>query len=52
MTKLAIMGAMEEEIEPLLAHFDNINVIEFANNKSYSFLTFAKLNFKDLLNRF
>lgn len=35
MTKLAIMGAMEEEIEPLLAHFDNVNVVEFANNKYY-----------------
>jgi adenosylhomocysteine/aminodeoxyfutalosine nucleosidase len=35
MTKLAIMGAMEEEIEPLLAHFQNINVVEFANNKYY-----------------
>ena len=35
MTKLAIMGAMEEEIEPLLAHFENVNVIEFANNKYY-----------------
>ncbi|KAB7890117.1 5'-methylthioadenosine/adenosylhomocysteine nucleosidase [Poseidonibacter ostreae] len=35
MTKLAIMGAMEEEIEPLLAHFTNVNVVEFANNKYY-----------------
>jgi adenosylhomocysteine/aminodeoxyfutalosine nucleosidase len=35
MTKLAIMGAMEEEIEPLLAHFENIQVVEFANNKYY-----------------
>ena len=35
MTKLAIMGAMEEEIEPLLAHFENVNVIEYANNKFY-----------------
>lgn len=35
MTKLAIMGAMEEEIEPLLAHFKNVNVVEFANNKYY-----------------
>ncbi len=35
MTKLAIMGAMEEEIEPLLAHFENVNVVEFANNKYY-----------------
>ena len=35
MTKLAIMGAMEEEIEPLLAHFKDVNVVEFANNKYY-----------------
>jgi adenosylhomocysteine/aminodeoxyfutalosine nucleosidase len=35
MTKLAIMGAMEEEIEPLLAHFENVNVVEYANNKFY-----------------
>ena len=35
MTKLAIMGAMEEEIEPLLAHFKDVNIVEFANNKYY-----------------
>ncbi len=35
MTKLAIMGAMEEEIEPLLAYFDSVNIVEFANNKYY-----------------
>ena len=35
MTKLAIMGAMEEEIEPLLAYFDKVNVVEYANNKFY-----------------
>ena len=35
MTKLAIMGAMEEEIEPLLAYFNNVQVIEFAKNKYY-----------------
>ena len=35
MTKLAIMGAMQEEIEPLLAYFDKINVVEYANNKYY-----------------
>ncbi len=35
MTKLAIMGAMEEEIEPLLAHFKDVNTVEFANNKYY-----------------
>lgn len=33
--KLAIMGAMEEEIEPLLEYFENVNVVEFANNKYY-----------------
>ncbi len=42
MTKLAIMGAMEEEIEPLLAHFDSVNVVEFANNKYY------EVNYKGL----
>lgn len=35
MTKLAIMGAMEEEIEPLLSYFENVNTVEFANNKYY-----------------
>ena len=35
MTKLAIMGAMEEEIEPLFAYFDKVNVVEYANNKYY-----------------
>ncbi len=35
MKKLAIMGAMEEEIEPLLAHFENIKVTEFAKNRYY-----------------
>lgn len=42
MTKLAIMGAMEEEIEPLLAHFDNVNKVEFANN------TYYEVNYKGL----
>jgi adenosylhomocysteine/aminodeoxyfutalosine nucleosidase len=42
MTKLAIMGAMEEEIEPLLAYFKSVNVVEFANNKYY------EVNFKGL----
>jgi len=42
MTKLAIMGAMEEEIEPLLAHFENVNVVEFADNKYY------EVNYKGL----
>ena len=35
MTKLAIMGAMQEEVEPLLANFENINIVEYANNKFY-----------------
>lgn len=35
MTKLAIMGAMEEEIEPLLAYFENVKTVEFANNTYY-----------------
>jgi len=42
MTKLAIMGAMEEEIEPLLSYFDNVNIIEYANNKYY------EVNYKGL----
>ena len=42
MTKLAIMGAMEEEIEPLLAYFENVNVVEFANYKYY------EVNYKGL----
>ena len=36
------MGAMEEEIEPLLSYFDKINVVEFANNKYY------EVNYKGL----
>ncbi len=35
MTKLAIMGAMQEEVEPLLAFFDNVKEVEYANNKYY-----------------
>lgn len=35
MTKLAVMGAMEEEIEPLLEHFNDVKVTEFAKNKYY-----------------
>ncbi len=35
MKKLAIMGAMEEEIEPLLAYFENVKVTEYADNKYY-----------------
>jgi len=40
--KLAIMGAMEEEIEPLLAHFDNVKITEYADNKYY------EVNYKGL----
>ncbi len=35
MTKLAIMGAMEEEITPLLSYFTDINKIDYANNTYY-----------------
>jgi adenosylhomocysteine/aminodeoxyfutalosine nucleosidase len=42
MTKLAIMGAMEEEIEPLLAYFDDIKVTEYAKNRYY------EVNYKGL----
>ncbi|MGM0518638.1 MAG: 5'-methylthioadenosine/adenosylhomocysteine nucleosidase [Campylobacterota bacterium] len=35
MKKIAIMGAMEEEIEPLLSYFDNVNVVDYADNKFY-----------------
>ncbi|MCV6609055.1 MAG: 5'-methylthioadenosine/adenosylhomocysteine nucleosidase [Campylobacterales bacterium] len=32
---LAIMGAMEEEVEPLLERFENVKVTEIADNKYY-----------------
>jgi len=35
MSKIAIMGAMPEEIEPLLEKVDNINKIDYANNSYY-----------------
>ena len=35
MKKLAIMGAMEEEITPLLEYFTDINKIDYANNTYY-----------------
>jgi len=35
MTKLAIMGAMEEEITPLLKNFTDINKVDYANNTYY-----------------
>ena len=45
MTKLAIMGAMEEEIVPLLKYFTNINKINYANNTYYE----AKYNNIDIV---
>ena len=35
MTKLAIMGAMQEEIDPLLEFFKDYKTIEYADNKYY-----------------
>jgi len=35
MSKIAIMGAMPEEIEPLLEKVENIKKIEYANNSYY-----------------
>ena len=35
MSKIAIMGAMPEEIEPLLEKVENINKVEYANNSYY-----------------
>jgi adenosylhomocysteine/aminodeoxyfutalosine nucleosidase len=35
MSKIAIMGAMPEEIEPLLKRVENIKEIEYANNHYY-----------------
>jgi len=35
MAKLAIMGAMEEEIVPLLEYFTDINKVQYANNTYY-----------------
>ena len=40
--KLAIMGAMEEEIEPLLEYFDEVKTTEFAKNRYY------EVNYKGL----
>ena len=42
MTKLAIMGAMQEEIDPLLEFFKDYKTIEYANNKYY------EVNYKGL----
>ncbi len=35
MSKIAIMGAMPEEIEPLLAKVENVKRIDYANNSYY-----------------
>ncbi len=45
MTKLAIMGAMEEEIEPLLEYFTEIKKTQYANNIYYE----AKYNDLDVV---
>ncbi len=45
MTKLAIMGAMEEEITPLLEYFTNIKKNDYANNTYYE----AKLGTLDVV---
>ena len=45
MRKLAIMGAMEEEIEPLLEYFTQIKKIQYANNTYYE----AKYNDLDVV---
>jgi len=45
MTKLAIMGAMEEEIKPLLEYFTNIKKIQYASNTYYK----AKYNDIDVV---
>ena len=35
MSKIAIMGAMPEEIEPLLAKVENVKKVDYANNSYY-----------------
>jgi len=45
MTKLAIMGAMEEEIIPLLSYFTNVKEIKYASNTYYE----AKYNNIDIV---
>ena len=42
---IAILGAMQEEIEPLLEYFDDIEVVEYAKNKYYK----AKYNSHDIV---
>ncbi|MDD5549208.1 MAG: 5'-methylthioadenosine/adenosylhomocysteine nucleosidase [Sulfurovaceae bacterium] len=45
MRKIAILGAMREEIDPLLSHMDNIKEINYANNTFYE----ASYNGKDVV---
>jgi len=45
MTKLAIIGAMEEEIVPLLKYFTNVKKVQYANNIYYE----AKYNNIDIV---
>jgi adenosylhomocysteine/aminodeoxyfutalosine nucleosidase len=45
MAKLAIMGAMEEEIVPLLEYFTDIKKVQYANNTYYE----AKYNETDIV---
>ena len=33
--KIAIMGAMPEEVEPIVARLDHLNIVEYAANKYY-----------------
>ena len=42
---IGIMGAMEEEIEPLLEYFDDVEVVEYAKNKYYK----TKFNSHDIV---
>jgi adenosylhomocysteine/aminodeoxyfutalosine nucleosidase len=43
--KIAIMGAMPEEIEPIISKLDNLNVVEYAANKYYE----GSFNGKDVV---
>jgi len=45
MTKLAIMGAMEEEITPLLSYLSDIKEVSYASNTYYE----AKYNGIDVV---
>ena len=42
---IAILGAMQEEIEPLLEYFDDVEVVEYAKNKYYK----TKYNSHDIV---